>query len=532
VNLLGEQGQGLGATTTAADGTYRFTGLGARTFKLEFVPSAPHVSVPQDRGADDAVDSDPDRTTGRTGPISVSPATDLTGWDGGFYTPATLSGRTWADEAADGIRQAGDRDLGGVAVRLVGPEGVVSSVTAAEGTYVFTGLAPGAYTAEFTAPPSLFFSPQDQGADDTIDSDPQPASGRTSVISLGAGSSFGNVDAGFFQKASVSGLVWKDVDEDGLRDADEPGLAGIPMRLAGPGAAPVASATSDAGGRYRFSDVVPGDYALEFAAPEGFALTMADQGADDTVDSDAFPGPGRTSLLPVRSGASTVADAGLFNPPTRITSSPLPGDTDVALTRETIFRFSNPLEASATVGPDLLFAEHGGQRLAGRIRLSPDRRTLTFFYDRTLPASARVRVTLLAGSLRDAFGHALEGDGDGRAGGTSRIDFDTVTLTTLEGTSVCGRVFASELAPGDSGTSVNVPLEAVILTVDGAETILRTTTDRLGSFCLDPAPVGRFFVHIPTGAPPSTRSRQRLLPGGGQAVGIDGGSADDAPGHL
>lgn len=65
----------------------------------------------------------------------------------------------------------------------------------------------------------------------------------------------------------------------------------------------------------------------------------------------------------------------------------------------------------------------------------------------------------------------------------------------IEGTSVCGRVFASELAQVRD-TSVNVPLAGVTITVDGMEETLRTTTDSKGNFCLSPAPAGRFFVHI------------------------------------
>src|SRR4030095_778820 len=67
-----------------------------------------------------------------------------------------------------------------------------------------------------------------------------------------------------------------------------------------------------------------------------------------------------------------------------------------------------------------------------------------------------------------------------------------------DGTAVIGRVFASELVPGnDTGTNaMNKPLAGVIITVDGAEETLRTTTDEMGNFKLEPAPAGRFFVHV------------------------------------
>src|SRR5690606_35122811 len=62
----------------------------------------------------------------------------------------------------------------------------------------------------------------------------------------------------------------------------------------------------------------------------------------------------------------------------------------------------------------------------------------------------------------------------------------------LTGTAVIGYVFASERNPDGS----NKPLANVTITVDGAEEQLRTVTDASGFFRLEPAPAGRFFVHV------------------------------------
>jgi hypothetical protein len=164
----------------------------------------------------------------------------------------------------------------------------------------------------------------------------------------------------------------------------------------------------------------------------------------------------------------------------------------VAVTRETILRFTKPLAPGIPVGADRLFAEFGGQRLPARIHTSPDGRTITLFYQQTLPAAARIRVTLIADGLLDDRGRGIDADGDEQAGGTKVIDFDTLALATLPGTAVIGRVFASE--PGDGG--VNAPLAGVTITVDGLETTLRAVTDAAGNFRLEPAPAGAFFVHI------------------------------------
>lgn len=177
-------------------------------------------------------------------------------------------------------------------------------------------------------------------------------------------------------------------------------------------------------------------------------------------------------------------------------SSPAAGEGSVSVTRETIIRLTAPLAGSAAVGNDRLYAEFGGRKLLTRVQLSSDRRTLTLFYLEPLPGSARVRVTFLGDGLNDERGRALDLDGDGQPGGVATIDFDTLSLTPVLSTAVCGRVFASELAASPNGQSINVPLAGVTITVDGMEETLRAVTDQNGDFRLEPAPAGDFFVHV------------------------------------
>ncbi len=187
---------------------------------------------------------------------------------------------------------------------------------------------------------------------------------------------------------------------------------------------------------------------------------------------------------------------GLRLPPVTVQSSPAHGEAEVAVTRETILHFSSPLPAGTVIDKSVLFAEFAGQDLPARIHLSPARDRVTLFYDQGLPASARIRVRLVGDALLDAGGNAVDADGDGEYGGTAVIDFDTLSLTSVPGTRVCGSVFASELMTGDAGSPMDQPLNGVAITVDGQESVLFTHTDNMGNFCLDPAPAGRFFVHI------------------------------------
>ncbi|HKQ39599.1 MAG TPA: Ig-like domain-containing protein, partial [Verrucomicrobiae bacterium] len=178
-------------------------------------------------------------------------------------------------------------------------------------------------------------------------------------------------------------------------------------------------------------------------------------------------------------------------------SSPSQGDTGVAITRETVFRFTQPLAANTLLTTSNLYAEFGGRRLLSRCELSSDRKTATLFYLENLPGSARVRVTFRGDGIRDFLGRSVDFDGDGRPGGTRVIDFDTLTITPVAGTAVIGNVFASDPVQGTNSTNfINRPLRGVTITVDGMEETLRAVTDSNGFFRLQPVPAGEFFVHI------------------------------------
>jgi len=71
----------------------------------------------------------------------------------------------------------------------------------------------------------------------------------------------------------VTGIVFRDSDRDGIRDAGEPGLAGWQVLLV-TGTTSV-SATTDAGGAYRFVDVAAESYTVELVVEDGYVATTA-----------------------------------------------------------------------------------------------------------------------------------------------------------------------------------------------------------------------------------------------------------------
>jgi hypothetical protein len=183
--------------------------------------------------------------------------------------------------------------------------------------------------------------------------------------------------------------------------------------------------------------------------------------------------------------------AGAGGPLTEITSSsPADGESGVAVTRETVLRFSAPLAADTMLTTDNFYVGYAGRKLLSRVELSSDRRTATLFYLEPLPGGTRIYGVFDGTGMADESGRFVDADDDGIPGGIGLFSFETLATTPVTGTVVTGQVFASESAGGD------VPLENVTVTVDGAEETIRATTDSQGRFTLANTPSGRFFVHV------------------------------------
>lgn len=105
------------------------------------------------------------------------------------------------------------------------------------------------------------------------------------------------IDFGVFRPASIGDFVWYDIDGDGIQDTGEPGIAGVTVNLYdASGTTLIATTTTDANGFYQFTNLQPNtDYLIRLNNSTdytgtgplvGYQLAPANQGSDDTLDSD------------------------------------------------------------------------------------------------------------------------------------------------------------------------------------------------------------------------------------------------------
>lgn len=117
----------------------------------------------------------------------------------------------------------------------------------------------------------------------------------------------------------ISDFVWHDGNQDGIQDPWETGLSGIVMNLAASGdpGTTIATATTDADGLYSFDGLFAGDYLVSVDAstiPTDFAVTTANAGADDALDSDFATSASQVSVtLATDTSVVTDVDLGLYD---------------------------------------------------------------------------------------------------------------------------------------------------------------------------------------------------------------------------
>ncbi|RMG84235.1 MAG: T9SS C-terminal target domain-containing protein [Bacteroidetes bacterium] len=252
--------------------------------------------------------------------------------------PAKLGDFVWRDDNENGIQDMGEPGIPGVTVILTGTTSSGDAVTDttttdANGAFFFDGLAAGNYSLQFILAANHFFSPQDMGADNALDSDANTTTGKTTTFPIADGSLNMDWDAGMIaldEKINIGNFVWEDFNRDGVQDVNETGVSGVTVRLLdmNNGGAIVQVTTTNTFGFYELTDVMPGDYQIEFlktSLPTGFVFSLPDQIADEKLDSDPDTTSGRTptfTVLPFKPDDFSW-DAGIYEKCDNVTSGGL-----------------------------------------------------------------------------------------------------------------------------------------------------------------------------------------------------------------
>ena len=264
--VLDKDGNPVTAVTDA-DGKYSFPGLALGEYT---------VSVVDPTSGPLAGTKPTEAYTGRyktTADVTIAEATgSVIDVNFGFVKPASVGDKVWMDVNRDGLQDADEPAMPGVTVTLTRADGsavtdasgnpVAAVTTDANGQYKFENLLPGDYKVTFTNPAGYEATVSDAGDDRGADSN-----GTESAVSLAQGQDDMTVDYGLVGTGVIGDQLFVDVNQNGGSgtDAGDKVLPNVKVTLTwtGPGGITRTFETvTDADGKYRFENLLPGEYKV------------------------------------------------------------------------------------------------------------------------------------------------------------------------------------------------------------------------------------------------------------------------------
>ena len=305
----------IATTTTDGSGAYRFENLDPlQAVTLEQpLPTSPAglANGPVNAGliggaacaaGCTAQPNTPAAGTDRIAAINLGAGVDGTDFNFGEVQASSISGLVWIDRSRDGVLDAAETGrLPGVTIRLVqgadcGSGTVLQTTTTdAAGAWRFDGVGTSQNYLVCQAQPLGYGTGSAAGVAgaDSISISNLPAGGSS-------GNNFGEV------LAALSGSVFQDTGagttanfDNGVRDAGEPGIEGVPVTLSGTDVLgnPVSLSTlTDGAGNYGFDDLI---------APNGAGYTLV-EGAIPVAAGSFLDGRDRAGTAGGTVGADRV----------------------------------------------------------------------------------------------------------------------------------------------------------------------------------------------------------------------------------
>ncbi len=300
--------------TTAADGSYSVSDLRPGTYTV----SEPTQPAGTSNGLTIAGSAGGSVTPPATAPSVISGivlATSGAASTGNNFAEipnnGLLNGTVWLDSNNNGLIDGSEAGIAGVAIELSGIDTAGRTVTRStttdsSGRYSFASLAPGAYKVNEPAqPPGTVNGSTVPGSTGGTATAVATVPSAISAINLGVGATSSANNFGEVPGAEISGSVYADNNNNGVRDGSEAGLSGVTLVLTGTddlGNAVSLTVLTGADGSYSFANLRPGTYTVtEPTQPAGTVngiTTPGSSGGTATAPTTAISGIGAIVLTP------------------------------------------------------------------------------------------------------------------------------------------------------------------------------------------------------------------------------------------
>ncbi len=264
VQLLDQAGNVIKTTTTNVSGEYLFTDIRPGRYSVhELQPDGffNGRTYPGSAGGDA---SELDFIRG----FQIDSGANLTNYDFTEIPPAQIAGYVFIDNNGDCLVQPGERGISNVRVDLISETGVVlqTARTNADGSYQFSGLAPGRYAVRETQPEGYFQGGQRAGSGGGDATQPD----IITAININGGDVLVEYNFCELLPAGLGGTIYADLDQDCIQDPNEQGIVGVRVELLDQSGRVITFTTTDRQGNYRFENLQPGKYSIREIQPSGY----------------------------------------------------------------------------------------------------------------------------------------------------------------------------------------------------------------------------------------------------------------------
>ncbi len=280
VQLLDASNNVLATTLTVVGGIYSFPNLAASSvagnYKVNVVAPVGYVFTAQNSAVANINTNSNVDATGITGAITLPANTIDNSIDAGLYRLVTLGDRVFFDTDADGVQDGvNEPGISGVPITVVwlGLDGAVgggddqtfNTTTGVNGAWSVANLRPGNFVVTAAPTAASGFNTLTDSLDNGVLNATNPV-----AVSTNSGVNRADIDFGYRGTATLGNFVWHDVDADGVQDAGEPGIPGLPVQLTwlgqdntlGGGDDIVLNTTTGANGAYSFTNLPAGSYQV------------------------------------------------------------------------------------------------------------------------------------------------------------------------------------------------------------------------------------------------------------------------------
>ena len=204
---------------------------------------------------------------------------------------SSISGTVYVDQDFSGHMNGKEAPEAGLAVTLTDGNGTVVAKTRtnSKGKFLFEKLTPGQYRLIMAAKQGYAFTKPGEG---NVMLNTSGGNGETDVFMLELGADMDAMNIGMIIPGTVSGTVFADANDNGVRDAGENGMEGMKVELIEDDSS-VFTTTVARNGEFGFDAVMPGNYKVRYVLPEGAIFAGTESGGnsfsgEEYAETDEF----------------------------------------------------------------------------------------------------------------------------------------------------------------------------------------------------------------------------------------------------